>query len=113
EIMPLLVMLPAKVLALWTLMPVRVGATPPVAVMTPVTALVTLPVTVMPFKLMQLIEPELLTELWPVTGVMAHVPANAGGAPPATSIAATDDDANRCSDRHAMFRRIEPPKASV
>jgi hypothetical protein len=62
---------------------------------------------------MQLIEPALLTELWSVTGVMAHVPANAGGAPPPIITATTDDDANRSSDRRAMRRPIAPPKGDV
>jgi hypothetical protein len=111
EIVPLLLMVPPMLLLL-TAMPVRVDVAPPVVVMTPVAALVTLPATAMPFKLMQSIEPELLTELWSVTGAMAHVPANATGAPPAISRAATDDDANRCSDRRAMLARTKP-KASV
>jgi hypothetical protein len=111
EIVPALLIVPPMLL-FWMVMPVRVGATPPVAVMTPVPALATLPVTVMPFKLMQLMEPELLTELWLVTGVTAHGPANDDGVPPATSNAITDDDANRCSDRRATPRRLEPPEAS-
>jgi hypothetical protein len=80
--------------------------------MMPVPVLVTLPLTEMPFRLMQLIEPALLTELWSVTGVMAHMPPNAGGATLASSSAITDDDANRCSDRRAILRRVEPPRAS-
>ncbi|MGB7035295.1 MAG: hypothetical protein WBD71_07190 [Xanthobacteraceae bacterium] len=43
-------------------MPVRVGWLEPVAVGVPVLVLVTLPVTVMPLMLMQLMAAELLTE---------------------------------------------------
>lgn len=69
--------------------------------MVPVLVLVTLPVTVMPLTEMQSIEPELLTELWLVRGLMTHAAASARGAPPATSSAATDDDTNRNRDRRA------------
>ena len=49
--------------ALLMVMPVRVGWLAPVAVSVPVLVLVTLPVTVMPLILMQLMAAELLTEL--------------------------------------------------
>ena len=76
-----------------------------------VPVLATLPVTVMPEMLMQLIEPELLTELWLVTGLMAHGAASAGGAPPPTSSAATDDDTSRRGERRAR-REGQPGKAA-
>jgi hypothetical protein len=63
--LPLLITAPPTE-ALLMVMPVRVGAVVPVAVMTPVLGgpvLVTLPVTVMPLMLMQLMAAELLTEL--------------------------------------------------
>ena len=48
--------------SLTTVMPVRLGRLPPVAVSVPVPVLVTSPVTVMPLILMQLMAAELLTE---------------------------------------------------
>ena len=49
--------------SLTTVMPVRVGRLPPITVNVPVLVLVTLPVTLMPSILMQLMAAELLTEL--------------------------------------------------
>jgi hypothetical protein len=64
--------------------------------------------------LMQLMLLDVLSEATvPEVTVIAHVPANAGGAPVPIISAAKDDDANRKSDRRAKLRRIEPAKFSV
>jgi hypothetical protein len=64
---------------------------------------------------MQLMLLDVLSEATvPEVTVIAHAPANAGGAPPPIISAANDDDdANRRSDRRAKRRRIEPAKLSV
>jgi hypothetical protein len=64
--------------------------------------------------LMQLMLLDMLSEATvPEVTVIAHVPANAGGAPAPIISAAKDDDANRTSDRCATRRRIEPAKTCV
>ena len=65
--------------------------------------------------LMQLMLLDVLSEATvPEVTLIAHAPANAGGAPPPIISAANDDDdANRRSDRRAKRRRIEPAKFSV
>ena len=111
-IVPALLMVP-PMLPPVTRMPVRIGAAPPVAVMMPVPVLVTPPVTVMPEMSMQLIEAELLTELWLVTGWMAQLPASARGVPAATSSAATELVASNKCNRGPLApgaSRIHPPR---
>lgn len=98
--------------ALLMRMPLLIG-TPVEATMKGL-ALVTLPVTVAFRIQMQLMLLDVLSEATvPEVTLIAHVAANAGGAPLPIISAAKDDDANSRSDRRATRRRVEPAKTSV
>src|SRR5579871_3209831 len=106
---PALEMVPPTT-ALLMVMPSRVGGAfaAPVAEMVPVLVLVTSPVTVAVWMLMQLMAIELVTEACvPAVMLVSHA-AHADGAPPPTSSAASDDDASNTRNRAELM----PPTTS-
>ena len=64
--------------------------------------------------LMQLMLLDVLSEATvPEVTLIAHVAANAGGAPPPIISAAKDDDANKSRDQRATPLCTEPAKAGI